>query len=68
MSREDAPISNVEESRREVERRFEELRQSIGREIGFRPKARFAMVALAAASAGFALALGRRKRSRRRGK
>jgi len=66
MSRDHEHRADVEESRREVERRFDELRQSIGREIGFRPKARYALIALAAASAGFALAAGRRKRKKRR--
>jgi hypothetical protein len=56
---------SVEESRREVERRLGELRESIGREIGIRPKAKPALIALAAASAGFALAAGRRRRKKR---
>lgn len=66
MSRSHERKADVEQSRREVERRFDELRQAIGRETGFRPKARYALIALAAASAGFALAVGRRKRRKRR--
>ena len=62
--RDDERRPSVEESRREVERRFGELRESIGREIGIRPKAKYALLGLAAASAGFALAAGRRRRKK----
>jgi hypothetical protein len=64
--RDDGRGPGVEESRREVERRFGELRESIGREIGIRPKAKHTLVALLAASAGFALAAGRRRRKKRK--
>lgn len=66
MSRDDQDRRTIEESRREVERRLGELRESIGREIGIRPKTKHALIALAAASTGFALAAGRRRRKKRK--
>lgn len=68
MSRDDRDRTTIEESRREVERRFGELRESIGREIGIRPKTKHTLLALAAASTGFALAAGRRRRRKKRTK
>ena len=54
----------VEQRRREVERRLERLRTSIGRETGMRPESRWSLVALAAGAAGFALGwkIGPRRR------
>lgn len=66
MSRDEERREAVEESRREVELRLAEVRESIGREIGLRPKARHTLVALVAASVGFALAMGGRRRRRRK--
>jgi len=67
MSRKDDPRPDaVEASRREVELRLAEVRESIGREIGLRPKAKHTLIALVAASAGFALALGGRRRRRKK--
>lgn len=55
---------DVAAGRREVERRLAELRESIVRETGILPKARWILLALVAGSTGFALAV-RRRRSRR---
>ncbi len=66
MSRDDARQDAVERSRREVELRLAEVKESIGRETGLRPKAKHTLLALVAASAGFALALGRRRRRKKR--
>jgi hypothetical protein len=68
MSRDDTRRDAIEESRREVELRLAEVRESIGREIGLRPKAKYSLIALVAASTGFALAMGGRRGRRRRGK
>jgi hypothetical protein len=69
MSRDEERIAEaVAESRREVERRLSELRESIVRETGILPKARYALLALVAGSTGFALAArwrSRRKRARK---
>jgi len=66
MSRDDTRRDAIEASRREVELRLAEVRESIGREIGLRPKAKHTVIALIAASAGFALAMGGRRNRRRR--
>lgn len=63
----------VEERRREVERRLADVRTSIDRELGVLPRAKTAVIGLAAVAAGFALALKRKrskheKRKRRAGK
>ena len=68
MSRDDTRRDAIEASRREVELRLAEVRESIGREIGLRPKAKHTVIALIAASAGFALAMGGRRNRRRRRK
>lgn len=54
----------IHESRREVEMRLLDLKESIGRELGFLPKAKYALLSLVAASAGMALASRRRKKTR----
>lgn len=54
----------VDESRREVEARLAELKASIGRETGMTPKARYTILAMVAAAAGFALAARRKRRKR----
>lgn len=54
----------VVESRREVEARMAELKAAIGRETGTIPKARYAILGMVAAAAGFALAAKRKKRKR----
>lgn len=54
----------VAESRREVEARLAELRAAIGRETGVVPRARYALLALVAAAAGFALTARRRRKKR----
>ncbi len=66
MSRDDERIAaEVAESRREVEDRLAELRESIVRETGVLPKARYALLALVAGATGFALAARRRRRARK---
>lgn len=56
--------ASVAESRREVEARLAELKASIGRETGTVPRARYAILGMVAAAAGFALAARRKKRKR----
>ena len=56
--------SEVERSRREVERRLHDVRTSIVRETGILPKAKYAILGIAAAAAGFALASKRRNKRR----
>ena len=65
-SRDRSSRTTIEESRREVERRLDEVRESIRREVGLRPRAKHTLLAIAAASAGFALAAGRRRRRKKR--
>lgn len=57
-------VASVSESRREVEARLAELKRSIGRETGMVPSARYVILGMTAAAAGFALALRRKKRKR----
>jgi|GEM_PF-1691139 len=66
MSHDREHTSSVDASRREVELRLAEVRESIGREIGLKPKTRNTLLALVAASAGFALAMGRRRKHRQK--
>jgi LPXTG cell wall anchor motif len=56
----------VLEGRREVEDRMAELRASIGRETGVVPRAKYTLLALAAAAVGMTLAARRRKKKRSR--
>lgn len=56
----------LEESRREAELRLAEVRTAVKTEVGVLPKRKYLMMALAAGAAGFAVAL--RKRGRRRKK
>lgn len=57
-------VASVSESRRDVEARLAELKRSIGRETGMVPSARYVIMAMTAAAAGFALAARRKKRKR----
>lgn len=54
------------EARREVELRLGELRAAVEDELGFLPQRKYWIVAALAGAAGFALALRRRGRRRRR--
>lgn len=54
----------LEETRREAERRLTEVREAVSTEVGFVPKRKYLLLALAAGAAGFALAV-RRKGGRR---
>ncbi len=66
MSRDREELEDqVEESRREVERRLAAVRASIARETGVLPKARYILLALIAGSTGFALAARRRSKRKR---
>lgn len=55
-------MSRVDETRREFERRLEEIRSALRREVGFSPRKLGWLIPLAALSAGVALALRSRKR------
>ena len=55
----------VEEARREAEARLAEVRSAIETEVGFAPRRKYLLMALAAGAMGFAVAV---KRSRRRRK
>ncbi len=56
----------LEEARRDVELRLGDLREAVEEELGFLPRRRYWLVAAVAGAAGLALAIGRRKRKRRR--
>lgn len=62
----DALDERIAERRREVEERFSDVRTSIDRELGIFPKAKYGLMGLAAAAAGFALAAGARRRRKKR--
>lgn len=55
----------LEESRREAELRLAEVRTAVKTEVGVLPKRKYVLLALAAGAAGFAVAL---RRGRRRAK
>jgi hypothetical protein len=55
----------LEESRRQAELRLSDIRTAIETEVGFTPKRKYMLMALAAGAMGFAVAL---KRGRRRKK
>jgi hypothetical protein len=55
----------LEESRREAELRLAEVRTAVKTEVGVLPKRKYVLMALAAGAAGFAVAL---RRGRRRSK
>jgi len=55
----------IEESRREAERRLAEVRSALETEVGFAPKRKYLLMALAAGAMGFAVALGRRRRRKK---
>jgi hypothetical protein len=52
----------LEESRREAELRLAEVRSAVKTEVGIVPKKKYWLMALAAGAAGFAVAMGRRRR------
>jgi hypothetical protein len=56
----------IEESRREAERRLADVRSALETEVGFAPKRKYLLMALAAGAMGFAVALGRRSRRRKK--
>jgi len=55
----------LEESRREAEIRLAEVRGALQTEIGVIPKRKYWLMALAAAAAGFAVALRRGRRGKK---
>lgn len=62
----DAIDQRIAERRREVEERFSNVRTSIDRELGIFPKAKYGLMGLAAAAAGFALAAEARRRKKKK--
>lgn len=54
----------IEESRRQAELRLADVRSALETEVGFAPKRKYLLMALAAGAMGFAVAL--KKRSRRK--
>jgi hypothetical protein len=66
VSKTDGLDERLAERRREVEERFSDVRTSIDRELGIFPKAKYGLMGLAAAAAGFALAAGARRRRKKK--
>jgi hypothetical protein len=56
----------LEESRRQAELRLAEVRTAIETEVGFVPKRKYILMALAAGAMGFAVALKRGGRRRKK--
>jgi hypothetical protein len=56
----------LEESRREAELRLAEVRTAVKTEVGIVPKKKYWMMALAAGATGFAVAIRRRGKRRRK--
>jgi hypothetical protein len=56
----------LEESRREAELRLAEVRTAVQTEMGIVPKRKYWVMALAAGAAGFAVAMRRRGKRRRK--
>jgi hypothetical protein len=56
----------LEESRREAELRLAEVRTAVQTEVGIVPKRKYWAMALAAGAAGFAVAMRRRGKRRRK--
>jgi vacuolar-type H+-ATPase subunit E/Vma4 len=56
----------LEEARREAETRLTEVRAALQTEVGFAPKRKYLMMALAAGAMGFAVALKRKRRKKLR--
>ena len=54
----------LEEARRAAEARLTEVRSALETEVGFAPKRRYLMMALAAGAMGFAVALKRKRRKK----
>jgi hypothetical protein len=52
----------IEESRREAELRLADVRSALQTEVGFAPKRKYLLLALAAGAMGFAVALKRGRR------
>jgi len=59
-------MSSVEESRRELERRLDDVRGAVGREIGFVPSKLGWLLPVVALSAGVMLALKAKRKKRKR--
>ncbi|MEA2601308.1 MAG: hypothetical protein QOF89_2300 [Acidobacteriota bacterium] len=57
----------LEEARREAELRLTEVRSALETEVGFAPKRKYLMMALAAGAMGFAVALKRKRRKKLKG-
>ncbi len=55
----------IEESRREAELRLAEVRSALETEVGFAPKRKYLLMALAAGAMGFAVAVRRGKRRKK---
>ncbi|HEX4961528.1 MAG TPA: hypothetical protein VF173_11860 [Thermoanaerobaculia bacterium] len=55
----------IEASRREAEARLADVRSALETEVGFAPKRKYLMMALAAGAMGFAIALRRSRRQKR---
>lgn len=56
--------SRLEEARRDAETRLTEVRSALETEVGFAPKRKYLLMALAAGAMGFAVALKRRRRKK----
>jgi hypothetical protein len=56
----------LEQSRKAAEARLTEVRSAIETEVGFAPKKKYLLMLLAAGAGGFALALRKGRKARRR--